>query len=59
MYANGPGFNFTTDINDTVVRWDLTDTNTSTYDYVQLSAVYKESETHGGEDVGIYAIGKP
>ena len=26
-------------------------------DFLQQSLVYMESETHGGEDLGIYAIG--
>ena len=28
------------------------------YSYVQASAVPKSSETHGGDDVGIWATGK-
>ena len=58
MYTNGPGFNFTTNATGSVVRWDLTNVNTSSYDFMQAAPVYRDSETHGGEDVGIYAIGE-
>ena len=47
-YANGPG---------TSVRLDLTRIRTNAPDYKQQALVPLESETHGGEDVVIYARG--
>ncbi|MEW6207561.1 MAG: alkaline phosphatase, partial [Acidobacteriota bacterium] len=38
-------------------RPDLSSTSTSNPDYLQESAVPSSSETHGGEDVAIYATG--
>ena len=59
MYTNGPGFNYTVNLaNYTAERHNITTDDVKSYDYVQLSAVYMESETHGGEDVAIYATGK-
>ncbi|KAF2349328.1 Alkaline phosphatase [Trinorchestia longiramus] len=57
MYTNGPGFNFTVDSNGSVSRVDISEEDVLSYDYKQQSAVPAESETHGGEDVAIYAIG--
>merc|ERR1711915_546792 len=56
MYNNGPGFNYTTD-GDEVVRWNLTDTNTTGCTYLQQGEVFMEWSSHGGEDVAIYAKG--
>ncbi|KAF2356190.1 Alkaline phosphatase [Trinorchestia longiramus] len=56
MYTNGPGFNFTADSNGSVSRVDISEEDVLSYDYKQQSAVPAESETHGGEDVAIYAI---
>lgn len=53
-YANGPGGYAT--VNATL-RPDLSNVNTSDKDYRQQSAVPLTSETHGGEDVAIYAQG--
>uniref|UniRef100_A0A0B6YV85 Alkaline phosphatase n=1 Tax=Arion vulgaris TaxID=1028688 RepID=A0A0B6YV85_9EUPU len=49
VYGNGPGYNST--------RTNLTDVNTQDKYYVYQSAVPMKSETHGGEDVPIYATG--
>ncbi|XP_053378939.1 alkaline phosphatase-like isoform X1 [Mercenaria mercenaria] len=53
-YANGPGGY--ADVNATV-RPNLTLIDTADKDYRQQAAVKLESETHGGEDVAIYAQG--
>lgn len=50
-YANGPGYA------GAKGRPDLSDADTADPDYLQESAVPLESETHGGEDVAIYADG--
>ncbi|MCL4163347.1 UNVERIFIED_CONTAM: hypothetical protein GTU68_006277, partial [Idotea baltica] len=55
-YANGPGMNYTV-VDGAAARIDLTNTNTTSFDYVQQAAAYNDFETHGGEDVAIYAIG--
>ncbi|KAL4221524.1 hypothetical protein ACF0H5_019781 [Mactra antiquata] len=54
LYSNGPGGY--SDVNATT-RPDLTGVATDTKDYRQQSAVKIYSETHGGEDVAIYARG--
>ena len=36
---------------------DVDQFNTSSYDFVSQAPVPKSSETHGGDDVGIYALG--
>jgi alkaline phosphatase len=48
-YANGPGARGT--------RIDLTDVDTTDPDFVQEATVPLGNETHGGEDVAIYAAG--
>lgn len=50
-YANGPG------ARASATRPDLTDAITSAPDYLQEATVPMSSETHGGEDVAIYADG--
>ncbi|KAM4628406.1 alkaline phosphatase, tissue-nonspecific isozyme [Polymixia lowei] len=52
MYGNGPGYNVTTG-----KRPDIRRVDTKTKDYVQLSAVPMESDTHSGEDVAVLARG--
>ncbi|XP_023243328.1 alkaline phosphatase-like isoform X1 [Centruroides sculpturatus] len=52
MYTNGPGFNL---INGE--RPDAKDENTTSPNYIQYSGVPLKSETHGGEDVALFAIG--
>ncbi|KAK7094251.1 hypothetical protein V1264_007897 [Littorina saxatilis] len=55
VYGNGPGGN---GLNNSMVgRQNLTFVNTSDTDYKQQSIVPRDSETHGGEDVAIYARG--
>ncbi|XP_046657864.1 alkaline phosphatase-like isoform X1 [Daphnia pulicaria] len=54
-YANGPGYPTTFDENGT--RIDLTNVDTTADEYLQPSAVPIYSETHGGDDVAIFAIG--
>ncbi|GFY49481.1 alkaline phosphatase, tissue-nonspecific isozyme [Trichonephila inaurata madagascariensis] len=53
LYANGPGYkrDFATG------RENLTGTNTDDKNYVQQSAVPRKWDTHGGEDVPVYAHG--
>ncbi|GFR70748.1 alkaline phosphatase-like [Elysia marginata] len=48
-YSNGPGF--------TEIRANRTGQNISGIDFVQYAGVGMQWETHGGEDVGIYAQG--
>ncbi len=50
-YGNGPGYT------DTSNRLDLTTVDTESPTYRQASAVPLRSETHGGEDVPLYADG--
>ncbi|XP_062328344.1 alkaline phosphatase, tissue-nonspecific isozyme [Osmerus eperlanus] len=52
MYGNGPGYKV---VNNK--RPDIRNVNTKTKDYVQLSAVPLDTETHGGEDVAVLARG--
>ena len=49
-YANGPGHR-------ALGRPDLTRVDTAGLDFLQEAAVPLGSETHGGEDVAIYARG--
>lgn len=71
-YANGPGFtggllrrefNGTTELNvpakyeGTAARPDLSAVDTTNPTYMQEATVPMSSETHAGEDVGIYAQG--
>ena len=51
MYGNGPGGT----VNGT--RPNLTSVDTTTEDYLQQTAVPMQYETHGGEDVPLYASG--
>lgn len=60
-YANGPGFfhhrrNDSTNVNETWRPVDQDETRNEPY-YMQMAAIYLKDETHGGEDVGVYAIG--
>ncbi|XP_028980614.2 alkaline phosphatase, tissue-nonspecific isozyme isoform X2 [Esox lucius] len=52
MYGNGPGYKV---VNNK--RPDIRNVDTTSKDYVQLSAVPLDSETHGGEDVVVLARG--
>ena len=51
VYANGPGY-----VGDNG-RPDLSQVDTTGPDYLQEATVPLGSETHGGDDVGIWAIG--
>lgn len=53
LYANGPGY----DHSQPGGRPNLTGVDTADIDYVQQSAVPRRWETHGGEDVPVYAHG--
>ncbi|GFV32396.1 alkaline phosphatase, tissue-nonspecific isozyme [Trichonephila clavipes] len=53
LYANGPGYNH----NFPMGRENLTGMNTEDKNYVQQSAVPRRWDTHGGEDVPVYAHG--
>lgn len=53
LYGNGPGF----DSGRAAGRPDLTHVDTTALNYLQEAAVPASSESHGGEDVGIYARG--
>uniref|UniRef100_A0A8C2ANS8 Alkaline phosphatase n=1 Tax=Cyprinus carpio TaxID=7962 RepID=A0A8C2ANS8_CYPCA len=52
LYANGPGYNY---VNGT--RGNVSAVDHYSEEYMQQAAVPLESETHGGEDVAIYAKG--
>lgn len=66
-YGNGPGAMFeirdVKDENDpnkvtqVAGRMDLTEVDTTDKDFIQQATVPRSSETHGGEDVAIYARG--
>ncbi|XP_045127003.1 alkaline phosphatase-like [Portunus trituberculatus] len=58
MFTNGPGYNYSV-INNTVVRHDPSTVDTTDVDYRYQAAVPMPpiKETHGGEDVGLWAIG--
>ncbi len=61
-YANGPGGVFPAKPKDGAaepagVREDLTDTDTTSVDFVQQSTLPMSSETHAGDDVAILASG--
>ncbi|XP_062955116.1 intestinal-type alkaline phosphatase-like [Cynocephalus volans] len=52
LYGNGPGF-----VLSTGSRPDVNDTLSGDPDYLQQSAVPLSSETHGGDDVAVFARG--
>lgn len=61
-YANGPGFyhhrrNDSTNVNETWINVAEDPTRGDPF-YRHFSPIYQPDETHGGEDVGVYAIGK-
>ncbi|CAL4067168.1 unnamed protein product, partial [Meganyctiphanes norvegica] len=56
MYANGPGYNYTV-AEGIVTRWNLTEDTVKDWTYTQQAAVPLDKETHGGDDVAIYATG--
>ena len=58
-YANGPAFNKTYKVIDgsTVGRTDLRKVDIRAWEWQRPAAVPRETETHAGDDVAIYAIG--
>ncbi len=64
-FANGPGGLFPPLVKDQTatnalpagVRPDISDVDTESVDYIQQAGIPLSSETHGGEDVAIYASG--
>lgn len=61
-YINGPGFyhhrrNDSNNVNETWRPVDQDKERDEPY-YPHMAGIYLEDETHGGEDVGVYAIGK-
>ncbi|EZA49964.1 hypothetical protein DMN91_011426 [Ooceraea biroi] len=60
-YANGPGFFYhrRNDSNNVNETWRKVDEDSTRGDpfYTQFAGIYMKDETHGGEDVGVYAIG--
>lgn len=61
-YINGPGFyhhrrNDSNNVNETWRPVDQDKERDEPY-YTHMAGIYLEDETHGGEDVGVYAIGK-
>ncbi|XP_045139369.1 alkaline phosphatase-like [Portunus trituberculatus] len=58
MFTTGEGFNYTWNGSE-VIRPNLTGVDTTHKDFVPLAAVptYPGSETHGGEDVAVFANG--
>lgn len=53
-YANGPGFDNTYDEQG---RMDLSNVDTTEPEFMFQATVPLSSETHGGEDVGVFASG--
>lgn len=58
MFTTGEGFNYTWNGTD-IIRRNLTGVDTTDKEFVPLAAVptYPGSETHGGEDVAVFANG--
>ncbi|CAK9825686.1 Alkaline phosphatase 4 [Anthophora retusa] len=60
-YANGPGFFYhrRNDSNNVNETWRLVDQDETRGEpfYNHMAGMYLKDETHGGEDVGVYAIG--
>lgn len=58
MFTNGPGYNYTTD-GEKVLRHDPSTVDTRHVNYRPQAAVPMPpiAETHGGEDVGVWAAG--
>ena len=60
-YTNGKGFysNLMVDkATNEIVRLDLSDGKSKAFGFRQNAGVGRDSETHSGADVGIYATGK-
>lgn len=61
-YANGPGFfyhrrNDSNNVNETWRKLDEDPTRDEPF-YMHFAGKYLKDESHGGEDVGVYAFGK-
>lgn len=54
MYANGPGYSYPPPNGTGIFK---SGENTTVFSYRQLAAFPKKYESHGGEDVPVYAIG--
>ena len=55
-YTNGPGFSY--HYNTSTGFWrDLASVDTANDDFQQMATFYLNDETHGGEDVPLYAVG--
>ncbi|KAG8181657.1 hypothetical protein JTE90_017015 [Oedothorax gibbosus] len=52
MYSTGPGYKMSA-----TGRTNITGVNTTHKDYQQQATVPRSTVTHGGEDVGVYALG--
>ena len=57
LYANGPGYNYTV-VDGSVSRWNISEDPVTDDYYNQLAALPLSDESHGGDDVLIYARGK-
>ena len=57
LYGTGPGFNITAN-GGNAKGIDPTKRDTSSFNNVFQSTAFRDSASHGGEDVPIYAIGK-
>ena len=61
-YANGPGFYYhrLNDSTNPKETWRPVENDTNRDDpyYRSLATFYLKDETHGGEDVGVFAIGE-
>ena len=61
-YTNGHGYNMTFEVDTSktdpeVSRVDLTGVDLKKWDWARPVGIPRKSETHGGDDVPIYAIG--
>ena len=57
-YADGPGYHTSYEVSGgSVVRHNLTGENYTLFDYVKPAGAPKDSSTHSGEDVAVFAKG--
>ncbi|XP_046388952.1 alkaline phosphatase-like [Ischnura elegans] len=56
-YASGVGYHYSCNKSGVVMRSNPAEADTSSFDYVQQSAIWREEGTHGGGDVPVYATG--
>jgi alkaline phosphatase len=59
-YTNGPGWigAYVVDENGNAARRNLTGDDVTSYDYVHSAGALRYSETHGGDDVALFAVGE-